>query len=355
MRKLLHPADLIWTMISDVNYRLGLALLLTALASGQLVAAPFQPGEQASATREEQRYAGRGSFIRDEDRRIAAIAYRLARLGAPLCSKAAPLTGLFLHHLPEYSPVDQATMIAVHALDRGPGVLTVLDGSPAAEADLRAGDTVLSVNGREFPVPADRSRENWREATEVAERLLEDELSLGAAELRVLRDGKVGETLLTPISGCPARIRLARSAQVNAFASGRTVVVTTGVVGFTRNEDELAVVIAHEMAHNIMAHPDRLRAQKVPRGLLRGIGRNAARVRATEEEADRLAIRLMWMAGYDVTAAIPFWRRFYAKYDTMPQLFRTHPSLEARERLIGEVIAALGAPAGAPYPPAGRR
>jgi len=47
-------------------------------------------------------------------------------------------------------------------------------------------------------------------------------------------------------------------------------------------------------------------------------------------------------SGYDAGAAIPFWRRYYARFDG-PQLFRTHPSLEARERIIAETIAELSA------------
>ena len=67
----------------------------------------------------------------------------------------------------------------------------------------------------------------------------------------------------------------------------------------------------------------------------------------TEEEADQLGIKLVWAAGYDVSAAIPFWRRLYATYDPLPvpKLFRTHPSLGARERMINETIAELRASA----------
>lgn len=293
--------------------------------------------------------AAAGSFIRSEDHRVAAVTHRLAHAGASLCSQRYPLTGLLFHHLPEYELSDQRQVIALYRLDRGPGVLTVLDNSPAAEAGLVAGDTILAINGRPLPSPPDRRNKGWREAVHASEAAIEEELRLGPVKLLVLRDGRELETTLGSVPACPARVRLARSSQVNAFASGRNVVITTGLLGFIGNDDELAVAIAHELAHNILGHPERLRAQRVPRGLLRGIGKNAARVRATEEEADRLAVRLLWMGGYDVGAAIPFWRRFYARYDTMPQLFRTHPGLKARERLINEAIAELSSrPAASP-------
>jgi predicted Zn-dependent protease len=142
------------------------------------------------------------------------------------------------------------------------------------------------------------------------------------------------------VPACPARVRLARSGQNNAFATDRHVILTSATLGFLGSDDELAVVLGHELAHVILGHPEQLERARVPKGLLRGFGRNAGRVRATEEEADRLGIRLAWAAGYDPAAAIPFWRRFYARFDG-PQLFRTHPSLGAREALIARTIAEL--------------
>ncbi|HEY0444974.1 MAG TPA: M48 family metallopeptidase [Allosphingosinicella sp.] len=289
--------------------------------------------------------AAPGSHLRAEDNRIAAITYRLATAGAGLCDERHPLTGLLFHHLAEYEVRDRPQLISTYGLDRGPGILTVLDDSPAAEAGLAAGDVLLTVNGRRFPPPlaVSAGRKEWRQALDAVEALLEEQLKLGPVRLMVLRDRAPIELTLGSVPGCPARVRLARSGQVNAFANGRYVVMTTGLLGFIQDEDELAIVIAHELAHNVLRHRDRLEAQNVPRGLLRGIGKNASRVRATEEEADRLGIRLAWAAGYDVSAAIPFWRRFYARYDTVPQLFRTHPGLRAREKLISETIAELGA------------
>jgi hypothetical protein len=290
-----------------------------------------------------------GSFLRAEDRTIATIGYRIASRASRFCPEPYPLTGLLFHHLPEYRLADRAALVQRYGLDRGPGILAVIDGSPAAQAGLAAGDVLLSVNGKPFPSPlqiaAEPERKRWRKSVEATEALLEEQLRLGRVELIVLRDGRELEIELVPISGCPARVRLARSSQVNAFATGRYVVMTTGLLGFTSDEDELAIALAHELAHNILKHADRLEAQKVPTGFLRGFGKNASRIRATEEEADRLGIKLAWAAGYDVSAAIPFWRRFYAKYDS-PQLFRTHPGLGARERLIADAISEL--PAAAP-------
>jgi predicted Zn-dependent protease len=117
--------------------------------------------------------------------------------------------------------------------------------------------------------------------------------------------------------------------------------MTTRLLSFVRSDDELALVLAHEMAHNILGHPARLRALNVPRGPSRSLGKSGRHVWQTEEEADRLAVKLLAAAGYDLGAVMPFWRRFYASYESKLQLFRTHPSLAARERIFRQAVADL--------------
>jgi Zn-dependent protease with chaperone function len=219
---------------------------------------------------------------------------------------------------------------------------------------LIAGDVLLSVNGLSFASPAgiaaDPDSKKRRKLVEQTEAQLEEQLRFGVAKLKILRQGREFALPLTAVPGCEVRGRLARSPQANAFADGRYAILTTKMLAFTQSDDELAVVMTHEIAHNLLGHPGRLEDEKVPYGILRNFGKNAARVRATEEEADRLSIKLLWAAGYNVNAAIPFWRRLYAKYDPVPipKLLRTHPSIGARERMINEVIAELsGAPVAA--------
>jgi Zn-dependent protease with chaperone function len=256
---------------------------------------------------------------------------------------------MLLHQLGEYDPATRAEAIRRFGVDRGPGILAVVERSPAAAAGLRAGDVLLKANGRPMPPPAtaaaEREENARRRLMNAADALLDEELARGPARLSLLREGRPLEVRLAASPGCLPHVRLARSAQANAFADGRYAIMTTKLLGFFRNDDELAVALAHELAHNILGHPAALDAAGVPQGILRNVGANAARVLKTEEEADRLGIKLVWAAGYDVRAAIPFWRRLYATYDPIPvpKLFRTHPSLGARERMIEATLAELRA------------
>ncbi|HEV2748044.1 MAG TPA: M48 family metallopeptidase [Allosphingosinicella sp.] len=318
-----------------------LSASLAALLALQEPAAAAPKGRPAPGP------AAGGSYLRSEDYRVARVGYRLGLAGRSYCPEPYPLTGLLLHHLAEYAAGNRAAAVEEFRIDRGPGVLAVIEGSPAARAGLAAGDVLLAVNARPFRSPLivarAKDQDSARRAIEGSEAQLEQQLRQGPVRLAVARAGREIEVSLAAEWGCPARVRLARSRQMNAFAHRGYAIVTTAMLGFLRSDDELAFVLGHEIAHNVLKHPQQLDEQGVPRGWLSGIGKNGALVKATEIAADQLGLRLAWAAGYDASAAIPYWRRFYGKYDRLPRLFRTHPRLRERERLARETLASLGA------------
>jgi hypothetical protein len=326
-----------------------LILGLCAAATLHFAPAAAQAGGPAAVESPAITAADGGSYLREADYRVARIVYRLGLAGRAHCPEPFPLTGLSLQHLADYRPQDHAQVIRLYGLDRGPGILSIMPDSPAAHAGIVAGDVLISVNETRFPSPREvAARAAPRRGHLVAtEALLEDQLRQGPVRLEILRRGRPHSVTLGSVPGCPARGRLAVSNQANAFADGRYAIMTTRFLGFFRSDDELAVALAHELAHNILRHPQQLEAQGVPQGLLRHIGRNARLVRATELDADRLAVRLLWSAGYDLGAIIPFWRRLNARPDSMLQVISAHPGLRTRERVINEVLTEL---AGQPRP-----
>jgi predicted Zn-dependent protease len=76
-------------------------------------------------------------------------------------------------------------------------------------------------------------------------------------------------------------------------------------------------------------------------GILAGLGIKASAMWKREAAADRLGLRLMAAAGYNLDSAIPFWNRYLGQYDWFPQIFRSHPSRGAREKIAREEIAAI--------------
>lgn len=276
---------------------------------------------------------------REEDARVATIAYRLARAGVARCPVPAPLTGLVLQHLSQFQATDRPGMIAALALDRGSAVIAVVPSSPAADAGVRPGDVLLAVD--DIPLPPDSAAVapfDGALARAHADAVLDRVERAGTSRLALLRDGRDVAATLTTRPGCPSRVHLARSNQRNAFADGKHIFVTTGLFGTLRSDDERAFILAHEAAHNILGHAAVMRSGAVKRGLGRTIGHSGAIVRGTERDADALAATLMLDAGFDPVAGAELLRRLNT--DLGLTLFAAHDGAGARIAAIRAIVAA---------------
>lgn len=240
--------------------------------------------------------------LRSEDVRIQTIAHRMAIAATPWCRSLTPLPGWVLHHLAEYDRRTREDLIAVYAMDRGPGIIGLAPGSAAERAGLRPGDTLTSINGVALgPLSSGPGlpRGQSREPGTKIDALIERELARGPAKLGVSRDGEAMEVTLTAPLACPARIRIAEASSRNAFADGAYAVFSARLVAETKSEDELAALVGHELAHNFLGH----RVEREATG-------DRPRKREQEAEADAFSLRLMAVSGYDPQAALNFWGGF---------------------------------------------
>ena len=134
--------------------------------------------------------------------------------------------------------------------------------------------------------------------------------------------------------------------QKNAFVMpGGKVFVFSGILPICQDENGLAAVLGHEIAHNVAHHA----AERVSRAgftMLAGlavaytfdvsgsIGSNLAELilslpnsRTQEAEADHIGLLMMAEACYDPRAALDFWGRMKkAEQFEPPQFLSTHPS-----------------------------
>lgn len=243
------------------------------------------------------------------DQRVATIGHRLAVAAVDLCVQRQWLAGLAVHDLSQYGADFRAAATRAFGLDAGPAVLALAAGGPAERAGLRLDDVILSADGRDLP----RGAPGQERSFDRMERILADleqAFSDGAAELVVRRNGS---TMVIPIraeQGCASRFQLVPERTLNARADGRYVQVTTAIGNYVEDDQELAAVLAHEFAHNVLRHRARLDEARVARGFFGNFGRNARLIRETETEADRLSVYLMERAGYDPEGAVRFWTRF---------------------------------------------
>ena len=165
------------------------------------------------------------------------------------------------------------------------------------------------------------------------------------------------------LNGYAWEYTLVESKEVNAWCMpGGKVVVYTGILPLTKNEQGLAVVLGHEIAHAIAEHGNErmsqemmaqfggaalselikskpAETQKVWMGVF-GAGAQYGVLlpfsRTHESEADHLGLIFMAMAGYDPNGALDFWQRMAAAGtgNAPPEFMSTHPADETR---IGQI------------------
>jgi predicted Zn-dependent protease len=148
---------------------------------------------------------------------------------------------------------------------------------------------------------------------------------------------------------------------INAFTDGKSVFVTEGMVRFVKNDNELALILAHEIAHIRRGHLVATQGRYVFTGILAlpaviFAGPLAGRVlqelvfaatrsfdRDQEREADLYAFIWMHQAGFDVDSGSDFFQRLAKEKPATLEsgFFSSHPtSTERLERMqkIAEII-----------------
>ncbi len=155
--------------------------------------------------------------------------------------------------------------------------------------------------------------------------------------------------------------------QVNAFAlPGGRIGVYRGLLEVAENQDQLATVIGHEIAHVRARHAnERVSTGMVAEGGLQliqvlagepspgknrlmaalGLGTQVGVLlpfsRAQESEADLLGLQLMAGAGFDPRQSIPLWENMQrAGNGRPPEFLSTHPAGDTHIRQLGEQMAA---------------
>ncbi len=147
---------------------------------------------------------------------------------------------------------------------------------------------------------------------------------------------------------------LVKDSQLNAFCMpGGKIVVYEGIMNIVGSDDELAVVLGHEVAHAVAKHSnERLSQQKALEyggAILGAITQNAGQStqslantvfglganygvmlpfsRKHETEADNIGLVLMTIAGYNPDCALTFWQKMSAgSTNTKVEFMSTHPS-----------------------------
>lgn len=223
----------------------------------------------------------------------------------------------------------------------------VLPSSAAEQHGLHTQDVLLTVEGRNFPQGPDADRQTALLLGPIVSK--KDTINL-----TIERQGKKIPLSIPLTPACAFNIELGNTDVVNSYDDGRRILVTKGMMQFVQNDNELAYVIASEMAHNILGHAgkqrmvatigeviDNLLRYKPDETTSQGMSGVKPFPGSMDAEADRLALYLLIRSGYNVDQYDSFWQRLADKYPAtiLNSYTAIHPDLATRLDTIRQTQA----------------
>ena len=280
--------------------------------------------------------------------RLGTTSYPLLRASSEFCEEEWKAgSGIELVNRYTFKEKFRDTAVRLYQLTDTVEVLYVVPDSPAHRAGVQKGDLLLKVN--------DHLVKPGEKAMEQAGDYWEKEIEPGQlVSMKLSRQGKVNEVEFVTDRLCDYDVVLFDSDAVNAFANGEVVAITRGMLRFAETDQELSLVISHEIAHNAMSH---ITAKKTNAagGFLLDLLAAAAGVNTQglftemaaqaysqefEAEADYVGLYIMERAGHTLEGSANFWRRMAAEH---PSSIRnnhsaSHPASAQRFVAIEETI-----------------
>jgi hypothetical protein len=236
------------------------------------------------------------------------------------------------------------------------GLLHVVPGSPADKAGLKRGDKLVSING--FTIP--NTKEANVELGKRAQEWLKKPDPLVTVYVRKTSSGwQTLQASVTPVKACDFPAFLVMQESLNAYADGKAIAIFRGMLRFA-SDNELAIVIGHELAHNFMGHIEAGQRNNVLGTIAeiiaasRGIPTQGALGSAIalayspafEAEADYVGLYVLARAGISIQDAPKFWRRMAAANPggiSQRGMIASHPATSARfvalEKTVQEIEA----------------
>jgi hypothetical protein len=334
------------------------ALLLSACAT-QAPMKPSAPQAPTPQAPQAPQLSPKMAAAAETLTRMATLQERLYKVAAPLLidnaelckTHAANLLGFTAKNRYSYpGDYNEAAHIAF-GMDERLQVTEVLAGSGAAHAGLKVGDGLVSAGGKPLPTGVHA----LSGARAVFGPLVAAQASL---PLTIERNGAARQLNIPVTRACAYAIELGNSDNINSYADGKRVMVTRGMIEFTRNDEELAYVLATGLAHNVLGHAavqrnsatissiiDNLIGVKPDESMLIGSAGIKAMPADLDAAADRVAVYMLARAGYGIDGDDDFWKRLAAAHPAtvLNGYTANHPAVEARTAAINKAVAEVKA------------
>jgi hypothetical protein len=329
-----------------------LALGLAATGCAPTLVIPTVSEAEARAEAEKQRELA-FSFAMKREERLFNVGLPLLVAAKEFCDgRVGNIYGFLLTDKMEFRKKygKDFEEVAARYFGIGEGVFIryVHPALPAARAGLRRGDRVVAVDGRHV--------EDLSASEIMAIVGRRDRRTL---RLEVVREWRRLKVEIHGVSACMYALKMVNHDSVNAFADGRNVGITTGMMRFVDYDEELSIVVAHEISHNALGHVEK-RQGNILLGTLVDIliagttgvdtGGTFGKIgllaysQSFEAEADYAGLYIAARAGYDITGASNIWRRMAVEHpgSIKENYLGTHPSSPRRFLLIEQTVKEIG-------------
>lgn len=275
--------------------------------------------------------------------RVYRIAAPLIIKNAVLCrTQARPLLGFTAKNQYSYPPELAVAARQSLGLDERLQIMQILDGSGAMRAGLKRGDILQTIQDLNIPTGPQAEPETARMLSPILKNLTE-------LSITVIRQNQP-ITVNVPLTlACAFAIDVGNAQQVNAYADGRRILLTRGLLDSFTTDEDVAVVIAREIAHNVLQHAKQLQQMATLSMVIDNlllfkpdqIAANSSNgIKITPEkmdqEADRLALFMLTRAGYDPANFSRVLQKLAQNPNSSQALTYStlHPWTEARQSVI---------------------
>lgn len=335
--------------------RVGALAVLAACAAPMTQMGSLSKDMVAAEQEKQQEFALRSQL--QQQAHLTDVAFPLLRSGVPLCGKmVARRAGLSFANAWDYKKDWQPAARRI-GLGDTVSVLHVAAGSGAERAGLKAGDRILAVDDEEVVF--------GQGGTEAVSKRLGKLEASDAPSVRItyLRDSTKATVEVPLDSACAFDVAAETDQVLNAWADGRNVVVTSAMMRFVGSDDELATVVAHEIAHNAMGHINAKKKNALFGALLGAVAdvalagggynsggaftREGAEAGAMvfsqdfEREADYVGLYIIALGGRPITEAPKLWRRMAAELPGNIKFASSHPTTAERFVRLEQWIAEI--------------
>lgn len=274
------------------------------------------------------------------------------------------------------SHINKKLLLRYHGMNKAlsfPTITGIVPGSPADSSGLKSGDVIMSVGGRGIQ-EAKRTSTVLIRTGGIVNRPQEHRLFKGDTNFILLLELSHDMTAPVPFTikrgdstlvismksseACNYSASVVDNATVNAWTDGSHIYVANGMLDFS-SDDDLALVVAHEMAHCTEGHISKKKRNmwtglilgSIAQGVLssggawygQSLGTDGAKMGASmysqafEEEADYVGMYLMARAGYSTKGVENFWRRMAESNPIgSNSLAGTHPPTSKRYLLLAK-------------------